>query len=212
MTLSLPLLDDKVTNSLADVRSKLAVRAVLAEQLSNLDGKVVALTQNIANMEEAALVVGAVEKAQQEQLKVKLEKLISYALTVIFERTYQFVVQFESRGAQSEARFMVVDEQGSMQSIKDAHGGGLLVVVAYLLRAIVMMSAQPRLVPLMIDDEPFAQVSADFRPRLVEFLQKFAESSGVQLIIVTHMQDLADIGDKKYRFKLVNGKTVVEEI
>lgn len=210
--MSLQLLDEHIQNKLNEINSQLAVKNMLQKQLDSLILQVSQLQSRLVDAEEAAIVVGAVEKAQQEQLKQKLEKLVSYALSVIFERPYKFVVEFDQRGQQSEATFMIVDDLGNAQNIKEAHGGGILVIVAYILRAIVMMSAQPKLLPIMIDDEPFAQVSADYRNRLVEFLQKFAQSSGVQLIMVTHNQDLAEIGDKKYRFKLVNGKTLVDEL
>jgi len=206
---SLAILEDRVNTQLADVQAKLAVRDELRKQLADLDADVIRFTQSVEMSEEAAVVIGAVEKTQQDQLKQKLEKLVSYALTVIFERPYQFLVDFETRGQQSEARFMVVDERGSSQGLKDAHGGGIMVVVAYILRAIVMMSSQPRLMPLMVDDEPLIQVSSEFRPRLTEFLKKFAKSAGVQLIIVTHEDDYTEMADKCYKFRLRNGATEV---
>jgi len=209
---TLALLESRSQDILSDVNARLAVRDVLLTQLKQLNETTTILQQALADTEEASIVIAAVEKAQQDQLKTKLEKLVSYALTVIFERPYKFLVEFTTRGQQSDATFKIQDELGNAQIVKDAHGGGLLVVVAYILRAIVMMSAQPRLLPIMVDDEPFAQVAAEHRDRLIEFLQKFAESSGVQIVIVTHNQDLANIGDKKYRFKLVNGSTKVEEL
>lgn len=210
--MSLQLLDERIQTRLNEINSQLAVKNMLQKQLDGLSLQVSQLQSKLSDNEEAAIVVGAVEKAQQDQLKQKLEKLVSYALSVIFEKQYKFVVDFDQRGQQSEATFMIIDELGNAQNVKEAHGGGIIVIVAYILRAIVMMSAQPKLMPIMIDDEPFAQVSADFRPRLVDFLQRFAESSGVQLVMVTHNHDLAEIGDKKYRFKLVNGKTLVDEL
>lgn len=208
----LNLLDDKVSTRLAEVNQKLAVRDVLYKQLRELDSDVLQYSQAVTDSEEAAVVVGAVEKTQQDQLKQKLEKLVSYALTVIFERTFKFVVDFDSRGQQSEAKFLILDENGVTQPVKDAHGGGILVVVAYILRAIVMMSSQPRLSPIMIDDESLVQVSAEFRPRLIEFLRKFAESANLQLIMITHQEDLKEIADKIYRFTLVGGVTEVKEL
>lgn len=210
--MSIQLLEDRITQKLNEINAKIAVRDMLQKQHDALVIKQHLLTAKLNDNEEASIVIGAVEKNQQEQLKMKLERLVSYALSVIFEKQYKFVVEFDQRGNQSDATFLVVDDLGNAQNVKEAHGGGILVVVAYILRAIVMMSAQPKLLPIMIDDEPFAQVSADYRDRLVEFLQRFAESSGVQLVMVTHNQDLAEIGDKRYRFKLVNGRTVVEEI
>lgn len=209
---NLAILESRLRADLDEVNGQLAVKRALQKQLETLQNTLSTLEAEISNTEEAAVVIGAVETAQQDQLKKKLERLVSYALTVIFERPYRFVVEFDQRGHQTDVTFKVEDEFGNTQSVKDAHGGGILVVVAYILRAIVMMSAQPKLLPIMIDDEPFVQVSSEYRDRLVEFLQRFAESADVQLLLVTHNQELQDIGDRRYRFTLVRGKTHVEDI
>lgn len=128
MQKTLPELEADIRKRLDDVNGKFAVRRVKVDEFDKLSVTVNQLQGERAAVDEARLVIAAVEETQQKQLKQKLEKIISRALTAIFEKPYTFQVEFTDRGAQSEATFKVVDEHGDAQELKNAHGGGLVVV------------------------------------------------------------------------------------
>ena len=92
----------------------------------------------------------------------------------------------------------------------DAHGGGVSAIVGFLLRLVLMLLTGRR--SLLLLDETFAHVSAEFEPRLSEFLAELAEKTATQIVLVTHSEAFADNADKVYRFEAHNGKTVVEQV
>lgn len=206
---NIALLEGRLNEKVVLLQKDLAVKQLLQKQLADKQTELNLILASVLDHEEAAVVIAMLEKTQQAQLKEKLEKIVSYALSVIFERKYTFLIDFEQRGQQSDALLKVMDEHGNAQELKDAHGGGLQVVVAFILRAIVMMSTQPPLTPILIDDEPMVQVSAEYRGKLIEFLRTLAEKAKVQLLMVTHSDDFLELADKCYRFRLVSGKTEV---
>lgn len=191
----------------------LAVKKRLQKELESTSQSLVDRQQDIADIQQSAVIIGAVEASQQGELKQKIEKLVSGALCSIFEHPYQFVLKQSARGSQVNTQFCILSpETGSMPiPLKDAHGGGLVVVCAFLLRLIILLSTKPPLSPILFDDEPFAMVSSDHRTRLVAFLQYLSDKSGVRFVFVTHEQELASVGDKVYRFTLVDGLTKVEQ-
>jgi len=196
------------------VAGHVAVRDRIKKELDTTTLALEAKKQEMADIEQAASIIGAVEASQQGELKTKIEKLVSGALCSIFEHPYQFVLKQTARGSQVNTQFCVLTpETGNvLVPLKDAHGGGLMVVCAFLLRVIILLSTRPSLSPILFDDEPFVAVSSDHRDRLVSFLKYLASKSGVRFVFVTHEQELSSVGDKAYRFKLVNGLTKVEQL
>lgn len=196
------------------VTGRLAIKSKLETDLKSSQQRLQRLRQSVAEIEEAALVISTVESVQQQELRTKVEQLISYGLSTIFHRSYTFVLKQEQRGNQTDTTFCVLSpETGDIPiPLKDAHGGGLVAVVSFLLQFIILVSTRPALSPIFFKDEPFTAVSEENRERLTDFIQKLAVSSSMQFVFVTHDPELAAIGDKAYRFKRVGGLTQVEFI
>lgn len=168
--------------------------------------------QSLQSYDEALTALQEFSAFQQTHLKEKLERIVSAALKSIFEKDYWFVLDFSRRGTQSQVDFKIRDEYGNEFPLKEAHGGGLVVVVAFLMRVIIQLASRPQLRPIMLLDECFVQVSQEYRERLAMFLKDFVAQEGMQLILVTHEPSLALIGDKRYECRLVEGYTQVTEL
>jgi hypothetical protein len=173
------------------------------------------LEQALFLIEKASVVISTVETEQQKDLRSKVENLITYGLQTVFQKPYRFVVQQDLRGHQTDTTFCVQAPEFGEKAIplKDAHGGGLVVFCAFLLRFIILMSLRnPNARPFMALDEQFMAVSPDYRDRLVAFLKELVIKADLQLLLVTHDPDLVELGDKCYRFKIVAGLTQVEKV
>lgn len=205
-------IDQQLQVRLRRAYDRLAVKKNAMERQQAFQSVRTELVRQVEENEQAKIVLQAIEQVQHVQLKEKVEGLVTFALRTIFEREIKFEVEFDARGHQAEARFRVRDERDNALSIRTAHGGGLLVVASFVLRVVVLLSIRPALRPLIVMDEPFGHVSEQYREKLIEFVRNMAESAGLQFLLVTHLQDLAAIGDKRYRFRLVDGVTVVGEI
>lgn len=197
-----------------EIAGRLAVKQRIQQELDKLSVELLSTQQALADIEQSASIIGAVEASQQQDLRAKIEKLVSSALSKIFEQPYQFVLKQTARGSQVNTQFCITTPQtgDALIPLRDAHGGGLVVVCAFLLRLIILLSTRPLLAPILFDDEPFVAVSSDHRERLVTFLRYLADKSGVKFVMITHESALASVGDKAYKFKLSGGLTKSELI
>ncbi len=72
-----------------------------------------------------------------------------------------------------------------------ASGGGVVDVAAFALRAACLMLHRPRLTKLLVLDEPFRFVSAEYQDNIRSMLEQLAQDLGLQIILVTHNQTIA---------------------
>ena len=72
------------------------------------------------------------------------------------------------------------------------NGGGLVADAAAMLRLImVKLLSQRGLLPLLVLDEPFAALSGGHREAMAETLFDVADAMGIQVIVVTHSDEIA---------------------
>jgi ABC-type sulfate/molybdate transport systems ATPase subunit len=70
-----------------------------------------------------------------------------------------------------------------------ASGGGVVDVAAFALRIACLTLRKPALRKVLILDEPFRFLSAEYRPRVRSLIESLADEFGVQFIIVTHLDE-----------------------
>ena len=102
------------------------------------------------------------------------------------------------------------DSRGLETDVIDARGGGLVNVASFLLRVLLLLSARPVLSRVLILDESFVNISREYRPALTELLRRMVDEGGIQILLITHSDDLTDAADVVYRFALEDGVTVVK--
>jgi len=97
--------------------------------------------------------------------------------------------------------------------VMDARGGGLAAVIGFLLRLVVgLMGRDPHDASLMVLDETFAHVSAEYLEPTGQFLREVVDRTGVQIILVTHQPEFAEYADRVYNFSTTDGKTIVKDV
>lgn len=128
----------------------------------------------------------------QQNCKASIENLVTRCLEAVFpENRYRFNLVFERKRDQTEARIVLVDGEGNEYDPLRANGGGVLDVIAFSLRLATLMMRVPQPSKVLVLDEPFRCVSADHRGRIADLLVSLASELGFQIIMVTHMRELA---------------------
>lgn len=113
-----------------------------------------------------------------------VEQLVTYGLHVVFaDLPLTFRLQVDTkRGTQWVEPRLV---SGPVDApILDAFGGGPSAVVGFLLRLLVCRRLG--LAPVLLLDEPFSFVSAQYVEPLAKLLRELADAVGVTLLLVTH--------------------------
>jgi DNA repair exonuclease SbcCD ATPase subunit len=171
------------------------------------------LKLDIEKYEQISGVLNKLGDERQEDAQRRIEGLVTRGLQTIFGEELSFHLVSSVKGKTVQTDFMVRStlEDGSQidTPVLEARGGGLAVVVGFLLRLVVKLLSAPTESHVMHLDESFAQLSAEYEPRLAEFLREIVDKTNVQIILITHSNAFNDQADKVYRFRLVNGETKV---
>lgn len=151
------------------------------------------------SLEEARKHVEAVVRAQsimqglaqevQQQAHKKISGVVTRCLQTVFDDPYDFQIVFEQKRGKTEARLVFIKDGLEIDPMTAA-GGGVVDVAAFALRLSCLVLSKPKLRRVLILDEPFKFVSAEYRPRLRALLEKLSQEMQVQFLIVTHIPEL----------------------
>lgn len=139
--------------------------------------------------EEAQQIVQVLAETVQEEAHHRIAGVVSRCLVTVFDTPYEFNITFERARGRTEARLAFVRD-GVTVSPMDAAGGGVVDVAAFALRLSCLMLSRPPKRRVVVMDEPFKFVSAEYRPAVRTMLEDLATELGVQFIMVTHIEEL----------------------
>lgn len=177
------------------------------------------LTEEVAQLEADIGLLGLTEAAlstllaevSKENLQ-QIETLVTYGLHMVFDNhPLQFrFVQTQQRGGPSLEPVLVAAD-GAESPILDAHGGGPAAVVGFLLRLIVCHRLG--LYPLILLDEAFAMVSAEYVDNVAKLLKELAKQLNTTFVLVTQQRSgsFLEQADRAYELRETpDGVTFVE--
>lgn len=163
--------------------------------------------------EEAIGVLNSFADTRQKDVLAKIEGLVTEGLQTVFGDDLSFHAVQTTRGKLASTEFVVRSTTGGQSvetSIMDARGGGVAAVAGFLLRLILLMLRHDAR-PVLFLDETFAQLSAEYEPRLAEFIGELVERTNVQIVMVTHSDAFSDTAGVIYRFGLKDGVSKISE-
>jgi len=146
---------------------------------------------------KALIVIQKAAITTQEMVKVKVEKLVTFALRDVFGKDgYDFRVTIKHTKKALTADFFFVDNEGNEIEPMEGCGYGCTDVACFALR-VVEMSIN-RTAPWLWLDEPFRNVSKMYRPNLVMMMKRLSQELGIQIVMATHMEELIEGADKHF--------------
>lgn len=150
--------------------------------------------------EKAGMVIKAVAQNIQSVLEANIADLVNKAIHEVFvDESFDFKMQYTIKNGKVEVEFMYVTEDGNELSPLEDSGIGTVDVVAFALRVSLWFLSRKKVRPVILLDEPFKNISANFRPIFLKLVQVIAKETGIQLIIVTHHEDIISIADNVIR-------------
>lgn len=149
--------------------------------------------------EEAARLLARYSDERQTEVIKTIQTIASVGLSQVFDEEIELTITPVTRARRVEMDVRV--KTGSLEtSIMDARGGGLAAVAGFILRASVLLLT-PDVRRILVLDEVFAHLSEEYVPRMAEFLRTLCESTGLQIILVTHQPEFAEAAHKVYRIE-----------
>ncbi|HWT74557.1 MAG TPA: hypothetical protein VN258_07535 [Mobilitalea sp.] len=170
-------------------------RDLLNKQLEDAKAEKELAEKDLATFDKVLIILQKTSEFAREQIKGKIEEIVSQALNVVFGGNHHFIIKLDVRAGQPVADYFL-DEGGVITQLKKPdydRGGGKIDVIALSMKlAIGEIEQTPG--PIFLD-EVGKHVSAEYRPNVAYFLKQYSEQFGRQIILITHAQELAQIGD-----------------
>jgi len=170
--------------------------------------KLLELNQILEDVIKAQKIIQEVSAATQEQMAMEISDLVSLALAAVFSDPYEFKVAFVQRRSRTEADLLFA-RGGEVHSPMFSSGGGPVDVAAFALR-ISLWSLTKSTRPVIVLDEPFKHLSRDLHGRAAEMLQTLSKELGLQIIMVSHSEDLIEGANKVFYVTIKDGISKVE--
>lgn len=161
---------------------------LLDVQLVEEEGKLRRATKQERAFSEAQQFLQATAAETQSLVLERVSVLVTKCLQSVFGK-YEFVLQFDRKRGKTEAQLQLWDGDQLLDPVNSV-GGGVSDIIAFALRVVFLFLKRPQPRRLLVLDEPFRFVSVEYRPAVAQLLQELAEELDLQILIVTHQDEL----------------------
>lgn len=160
--------------------------------------------------EQAREILRQVGLETQQQLQYHISDITSMALDAVFPDPYELVAEFVQRRNKTECDLYF---QRNDHQFNPMYGSGVgpVDVASFALRVASWSMQHPRSRNVLILDEPFKHLSTDLQPKASEMLKQISEKLDLQIIMITHEEELMPEADRIFRTRIKNNITQVEE-
>ncbi len=201
-------METEIINLRKKVNNLNYVKKNLSNEIEKNEEKINELKNVLETCIKARWVLSEVVENTQGNFKRKVENLTTIALRVIFDRNFEFKFIFEKKGNKIGARPVTL-EDGEEFIPKDEMGGSILNVIGFMMQIIFIVLEKPNRRKTLFLDEPFHWLG-DYKKRAATMLKEISEKLGIQILLVTHDIELAEIADVIYHVKIKDKKSKVE--
>lgn len=185
----------------AEIESAVSITADLLQQRGELE-------RQIQETKDALTLLARIAVTEQEIVRNFVSSIVTAGLQDVFN--YPYVVEFrESSKANVRVIDVVLLDQGEAVSVPDGVGGGVSQVISVLTQIALVYLLKGSVAQIVILDEVLAHLALQYVPAMGSVLKDVAERLGVQIILVTHLEDLEASADVIYTFERTETGTVV---
>ena len=189
------------------LQALLAKRNSISSLLEERKSRLAELENEVEVTSKSQIFVQTIAQEVQSKLSSKIDNIVNLGLATCFP-SYSFEMKYVPARGKTEVQF-IVKEGDDIIDPMDQCGGGLVDVLCFCLRiAVFSISSVNNTIVL---DEPFRFVSKALRGTVAELLSILCEKLGLQIIEVTHIEELAESSDKKILIKKIDKVSEVME-
>jgi len=156
-----------------------------------------------------------IAKGTQMEITNYLEDTMSLAISVIpSEHPLRLLTNFETRRNQPELDLFIKEGDGDpipLLSTIDTVGNSVEELVAFTAKLCMLSIHDPLPEPFMIQDEPFRALKEENFQAVTKVIRELQDELGIQMLILTHRDEMAVIADRLFYVDKKGGKTVVKE-
>ena len=177
---------------------------LLQQQLQTKNSEFQQAQEDIEVWKQVQILLGKVSGYARQQLKMKLERIVTAALQAIYNDDSEFIIYTKDEG-KPEARWVTAATRNGMrvyQDPEDGDGGGALDVVCLALKAALLELSRPKPGGPFLLDEPGKMIDGVTVQNLVPFIKGYLKQTNRQGIMITHHETLMRVADLGYHVRL----------
>lgn len=201
----------KIQDLRNDLEQQKGRRQQIVSAITQAQASVKQLKKDLADHEQARTVIKHVGLKTQQLLQYHIGEITSLAMEAVFDDPYEMIAEFVERRNKTECD-LLFERDGKRINPLDASGGGVVDIASFALRAASWSMGRPRTQPVLILDEPFKQLSANLMPKASQMLEDVSKELGLQIIMVTHSDELTERADKIFEVRISKRKSIVKEV
>jgi DNA repair exonuclease SbcCD ATPase subunit len=138
---------------------------------------------------------------KREAVRTKIEALVTHGIQAVFGEGYFFVIKQELKRNAINFDFKIIHEFGGERhesDLRGTHGGGLVALVGFLLRVVMVLFSHPTRRRTIFLDETMAALDGDKRVAFAHLLRTLGGKLGLQFVLITHSPEYSADADKVY--------------
>jgi len=201
-----------IQNYRIDIERQKGKREQILNDIQKSDQKLENLEKEIETSKKAQLIITAVAKNTQEELQYRITEPVSLALASVYDNPYAMVSDFKIVGRGTTECHLMFERDGNKTKPLDASGGGPINVSAFALQVGALTLEKPGSRKVLILDEPGRFVSRDKMDLFGKMISETSKQLGIQILMVSHIDELINEGDKVLEVKIKDGVSQVREI
>jgi len=141
----------------------------------------------LTHVEEAQRAAQQVAEQIQQRAHTQIAGVVSRCLETVFDDDdYGFKIRFDKKRGRTEAVLILTKDGHEVEDPLNGDSGAVCEMAAFALRLSCLVLAKPRLRKLIVMDEPFKSMSAEYWQNTRLMLEQLSKDFGVQIIMVTH--------------------------
>jgi len=196
MPSSLSDLDTRYKKLLGMQSRQKKVAESLASELEKTKDQVVLYTQ-------ALEVITSLADEARQNFKIEVDRLVTLAIKSVFSENFGFDLQMTIKNNRLQCLPTItetVDGETTTYTPKDDMGGSILDSIGFAFRILLQKFGREKTRKILLLDEPMKNTGhGELLTKAGGMLTELSKSLGLQLILITHDQELAEIGDRVWQ-------------
>ncbi|MBW1976336.1 MAG: AAA family ATPase [Deltaproteobacteria bacterium] len=194
-----------------ELEQKKGKRAQIQSDLETCASELKELKRYLRRCERAREIIRQVGLKTQQQLEFHISDIVTMALEAVFPDPYLFKAEFIQRRNKTECDLWFVRDEDKVDPISST-GGGVIDIASFALRIASWSIQHPRSRAVLFLDEPFKHLSIELLPKAAQVMKQLSEQLNLQVIMVTHSEELAEAADKTFLTSIAKGESTVKEV
>jgi len=196
---------DKVNKKIIQLEAK---QEVLKADIELSNSKSSTIGKELIILEQVNSFFSTQVNQKVSKIKGKIETLVNSGLSMIFEDSLKLVIS--SSVKYSKTTFSLKIENNGVLGMEETHGGGVLSVVAFILRIVITLLTDKR--KFLVFDESLSMVSIGYQDKLSQFIRKLCDDLDFTVVLISHQPALSEYATLKYEVSKAGNHTKIKEI